>query len=914
MKKKLIIIFSSIAVVGIAILITLLFIKPQEKTIKAIDAIPGSPALIIETNNFQNFYLNLTEENFIYQEVKKILKINSSNSIIHCLDSLTNFSLLSELKTNKIIFTLDKQIDDLSQTIYIELDEQIKSHSFSTKLKNDLKQYGELRERDYKGVSITNYQLKNSSKLFFSVCNHLLILSNSAVLVEKSIEQAQGNNSIVKRDKSFEQVYESAGKNELANVYINPKQFESIFTHNFSENVADNLVNFRNYADWIELDLNLDTEKILFNGFVQNVDSLASFSQIFYSQQVCSMNCREIIPDNSCYYTILAFNNKENYSEKLNSYLKQVGNIEKREEKINFIKDTYKIDLNSFYNLIENEVCLSATINDKNSSVNFYTILSLKSHTSGVLELENILKSSKIEAELKTLKTDIKIDENINIECYKFPFSNLPELLFGPIFENASSNYVCFVKNYMVFAESKEALINFANTAMLNRTMSTNIEHNKFLDNFSSNSLLFTYFSFLEGYSLIGNYFNTELEKLVKDNIKSIQKLGYIAYQLNIAGERLYNNLVLQYGSEISEKPQTLWESRLDNPVKSKPYLVINHNDNNKEILVQDENNILYLLNNNGREIWKINIDESIIGKIYQIDLHKNNKLQYLFLTTSKIHLIDRLGNYVNKYPINLRSNATAPLSVFDYENNKNYRILIPCEDKKVYLYDADGNIVKGWEFTNTENLVKNEACYFKIGKEEYIIFHDDYRLYAISRKGGTKITFLSKFKFSESNKIYLDVQKASTRFVTSDDNGIIRYFSTNGNQDSLYIKDFGKNHYFLVEDLDYDGNSDYLFADSNKLEAYNCNKKLLFSLNFEDKILFEPNIYKFASNQIKIGVVCKEKIYLLNEDGSYFEDFPLKGRTPFSIGYLNNIANKFNLIVGGPENLLYNYNINENQ
>jgi hypothetical protein len=38
-----------------------------------------------------------------------------------------------------------------------------------------------------------------------------------------------------------------------------------------------------------------------------------------------------------------------------------------------------------------------------------------------------------------------------------------------------------------------------------------------------------------------------------------------------------------------------------------------------------------------------------------------------------------------------------------------------------------------------------------------------------------------------------------------------------------------------------------------------------------------------------------------------------LHGLTPFSIGFLNNSANKFNLLVGGPENLLYNYEVNEN-
>ncbi|HQB22405.1 MAG TPA: hypothetical protein PLW23_08490, partial [Bacteroidales bacterium] len=76
-----------------------------------------------------------------------------------------------------------------------------------------------------------------------------------------------------------------------------------------------------------------------------------------------------------------------------------------------------------------------------------------------------------------------------------------------------------------------------------------------------------------------------------------------------------------------------------------------------------------------------------------------------------------------------------------------------------------------------------------------------------------------------------------------------------------------------------------------------------------------EPSIYKFSNNQIKIGIVCKksEKIYLINENGSIFEGFPLIGKSHFSIGFLNNNDEKMSLIVGGLENLLYNYKLIKN-
>ena len=126
---------------------------------------------------------------------------------------------------------------------------------------------------------------------------------------------------------------------------------------------------------------------------------------------------------------------------------------------------------------------------------------------------------------------------------------------------------------------------------------------------------------------------------------------------------------------------------------------------------------------------------------------------------------------------------------------------------------------------------------------------------------------------------------------------------------------EFGANHYFAVEDINMDGNQDYIFVDGKKLEVYNKSKKLILSYEFNSEVSSEPTFYKFPGNQTKIGIVCKSdsRIYLINQDGSLFNGFPLHGLTPFSIGYLNNSANKFNLLVGGPENLLYNYEVNEN-
>lgn len=920
MKKKIILI-SGISCAAIILIVVLFFVlKPASQGSKAIDAIPGNPSLIIETKDFNTFVKNIKTDNLIFQELRILFNINSSNSIIHYVDSLRKYnSFKSAIGSGNMIFSYNNTAGKLLQTAICEFPSNIKDKRLIKDIENDLKNQGQLKEREYKGANIYEYIPKSSTRLFYAVKNHLLIVSFSATCIESSLDNLADGKNLCKRDPGFASIYASSGKKELANVYINLKTLPENISGFITPSAQNSVKNMRHFSGWTGLDMTMSTDKLSLNGFIYDKDTCSNFTKILKSQQVTQIISRDVLPDNTSFYTTIAFNNHTAYNKALIDYLKLSGTHTARETAIAELKNTIGLDIRqSFYPMIENEICLSVTnAASPNELPHYYTTCGLKSQTSGILAMDLIVSSiaGKTGKPVNDYKTELKIDAHTIVPCYHLSLKDLPALLFGDLFINCSGEYVCFINNFMVFSDSKESLHQFAYSAYLNKTLATNIDHNKFLENFSDKSLMFTYFSFPGGDVFLKRFMNDTVSKLLNINKDALQRIGYSGYQINIANGLLYNIIVLQHSSEISEKPKTIWESRLENSVFSKPTLVINHNDNSKEIMVQDDKNILYLLSNSGREVWKLKLDEQISSRIYQIDLYKNGKFQYLFSTKSKLHLIDRLGNYIEKFPITLRSASTAPMALFDYESNKDYRILIPCEDKKIYVYDANGSLVKGWAFDETEHEVLSEINRYVSDGEDFLVFHDKYKSYFISRTGESKIDFLTTFQFSDKNKISFDNSSAPTKFVTTDSKGIIRFFLINGDQDSLKIKTFGENHYFLLEDINGDGDMDYVFAEGKKMEIYTKSKKLIFSYDFEYDISEEPVFYKFPSNQTKIGIVCKSgsKIYLINADGSLFNGFPLHGLTQFSIGYLSNTANKFNLLVGGPENLLYNYEVNEN-
>ena len=203
----------------------------------------------------------------------------------------------------------------------------------------------------------------------------------------------------------------------------------------------------------------------------------------------------------------------------------------------------------------------------------------------------------------------------------------------------------------------------------------------------------------------------------------SIKKVPGIIVQFVTEGEMYYSNISLGYTSQIKEKAHTVWESLLDSTAIGKPYLTINHYTSEKEIIVQDAKNTLYLINSAGRILWKVRLEDPIMGEIYQIDYYNNGKLQYLFNTPTGIHLLDRNGNYVERYPVKLRADATNGLALFDYDKRKEYRIFVACENRKVYVYDIEGNIVPGWKFPGSEGTVQKPVQHFRIGERTILFF-----------------------------------------------------------------------------------------------------------------------------------------------------------------------------------------------
>ena len=194
---------------------------------------------------------------------------------------------------------------------------------------------------------------------------------------------------------------------------------------------------------------------------------------------------------------------------------------------------------------------------------------------------------------------------------------------------------------------------------------------------------------------------------------------------------------------------------KLEGMLTAGPFFLKNHLNGHMDIAVQDDRNQLYLFSDRGALFWKKTLPGPIQGRIQQIDMFKNGRLQMAFTTPDRLMVLDRNGANVSPFPREFPGGNLNPLAVFDYEQNRNYRLVV-TQGAKVFMFDGQGRNVSGFKFRDAGSPILGAPQHMRIGKRDYLLFRlENGQLKILNRVGDTRVRVAGTFDFSD-NEIYL--------------------------------------------------------------------------------------------------------------------------------------------------------------
>jgi hypothetical protein len=882
------------------------------------EAIPEDAILFAEDIDFEYLTESFLPESRIWIDFVNIIERGELDSILNAtLAQIRSSEPLSDLLLDEgVNLSLHKVgKDQLIPLFYLEYSSAHSDNDFEHLMLSLLEKRAMINERKYETEVV--YDVSGGpgfvpGKFSFACLDGLCLISSSSMLVEESIRTIHAETNLASL-AGLQKVRETEGKYVHANVYLNYNRLPDLFYPFLKESAWNLLDGLSLLSSWGELDLDIKQESMTLNGMTHANPDLPLFLGAFRDQSPVKMELHEMLPSGISYFLHLGIGDGVKFKQEAISYLDGLGKGLEIEEETERIGTLYGIDpLDDLARILGDEMAWFAIEGVTKDASEEFLVIETRSRSETVEVVMRWLETYlQVHAfDMRSLRNVYQLDNQTSFNIYSLPDQFFKGTATGRLF----NKYFTVYENYLIFGPSVDALSRVIYQNVLQKTFINDPvfkEISAHLSNRSNVTLFFRPYAFMDNRKeLLNEKMSVYLEKMEL----FFRRIPGVVVQYSNEGDLIYQSISCKYTLQIKDKAHTVWESLMDTAVVIKPALVVNHNTSEKEIFVQDMANKVYLINSTGRVLWKQAVDGPILGGVHQVDFYKNGKLQYLFNTAKKIHLVDRNGNYVERYPISLRSDATNPLALFDYDKSRNYRLFVATEDRKIYLYDIEGNMITGWKFGKTESMVSSEIQHFRVSDKDYIVAVDQNRTYFLNRQGRERIRLKERVVLSPQNPLILDmnIREERPRWISTDTSGSVRAIYLNGSVSSLLSREMSPNHLFSMEDMNRDGIPEYIFVDGDELEVVKQDGKRVFSYKVKERISERPDIYKFSASDIKIGITdrSRNRIYLINSDGSLYGGFPLKGSTRFSIGYFKGSDSRFNLIVGSENNFLYNYSI----
>lgn len=374
-----------------------------------------------------------------------------------------------------------------------------------------------------------------------------------------------------------------------------------------------------------------------------------------------------------------------------------------------------------------------------------------------------ILHSLDTNLILESIEAKSSAETFREIEIYEFGDVDFFKSRLKPFISFSETKYFSIYENFIVFSNSIDRIKTILTNALNNNTLANSEAFTSISENLSDEASMFI-FKNSEGLSEV-------LNKEIK---------GYNANAVQYIYEDSYahvNGIIQKFKKRAASNSITeAFNTNVESEIISAPQTLKNHITNAHDIAVQDVNNVLYLISNSGSVLWKKQLKGKILGKIEQMDMYKNGRLQLVFATSNHIYVLDRNGNDVSPFPKKFKDDITQPLSVFDYDKRKDYRLLV-TQGKNLIMYNAKGELVTGFNYKNNSSTIDTQPKHFRIGSKDYLTFAAGENLQILNRQGNIRVNVKDKIQFSE-NDIYLYQNK----FTTTNTLGQLIQVDTKGN------------------------------------------------------------------------------------------------------------------------------------
>lgn len=766
--RKLLVVLSIVLVIFLAGYGTRYFylkIKYPEREV--IKGVPGNAIMVIEGRGMLGFFgqlLNgsLWKQGFLSADIMDHLSVLATE--MESIAGAGNSEITALFTGQPFAMALVPKKQDGPEFLFlIQMNKGVRPAAIHNYLQQQWPSY---QEKKLLEISYYERVLPDGSPLFVAIKDGLVIASVNREVFELAYYSLESGNDI-SADVSFSDLRDqiSKSKNTAAKVYISYEGFFRWITRYIDSSKKPLIASMPDMGVWAALEITFEIDGAHLQGFTGSNVPCSGYTEAMSKAVAVLNDPGPALPFNTIFYNQSALSSFHDYLKLyVNGYLVTQGAGRRN----------YPVESNAVDSLktILTEIgvrSLTIAATEKIDSIQGSNYLI-------VLESSN---AEELSRSLISLSDTVLKFEYQGYEVLPLSARHLIPAVFGSnlhVFEEA---WVTRHHNWIIIAPTNRALLGVLNNLTLGRTLDRIAEYSSAIANVQGEMSRRYYLDRVGG----GEFLSSMVSGSKADQFNRL--LPFLPRQMVLAFKKeegvVLTDIVLRAQDEGKSGASAGGEVILDDIPLVNPLAITDHRNGEVKIVIADQSDFLYLLNSKGNLEWKLEVRERPLSELHYIDLYKNGRQQCLFFSRNMIHLVQIDGKYVSGFPVRLNQPFHSHLSVFDYENNGNYRLIYRGVNDKLFNVGLTGNPVSGWTNPAISSL-SHPVKWFKTGGADFLVSRDSSGVVNFyDRRGKERFALPDTVKIGSNSEIVLTRSLGSLHFTFIDRDGYLQQVSTEG-------------------------------------------------------------------------------------------------------------------------------------
>lgn len=523
------------------------YIKEQNRR-NILSVVPKDAIFIIETDNLTKGWEEISESK-IWHNLVKNPYFNYINEYAVLLDDFLkgNVAVDLMLKNRPLLISAHMiSAKDYDFLFVVDLKNSKTLSKGFDKLLKVIDGY-DVKKRKFNNTEIVELIDKKDPNfiVYFSIKDNLLLGSFTGKLIEHTIDNIDVNYWI--NNSQYKKVTDELSARKLFKFYFNYRSLPD-YIDIYAENMREYTVPISKSLNFSAFDVNLEENKLYFDGY-STLDSLPSYFSALSDVKPGTLKAYDIISDQMASYVSIGFKSYNMFFQSLTDQYAQ-GNATDMEDykgNVKMVERLLGINVQKdFFDWIGQEIAFVKLRPENTTRLEDAIVVihsdNIEDAKSGLARITNQIRKR---SPLKFEEIDYK-NHTIHYLSRKGVF----KLFFGDFFKNLEKPYFTYIEDFVVFSNSKEALMQMIDDYLKGHTLSHSKEFMDFKSDFEVKSNITMFIQMPKLYSNLYKFSNTETKKTIKENKDLILSFNRVGFQLISSGDMFKTKFISDHNEE----------------------------------------------------------------------------------------------------------------------------------------------------------------------------------------------------------------------------------------------------------------------------------------------------------------------------------------------------------------------------